>query len=134
MTISELIKEYRKTHHLSQRAFAQKCGVSNGYISMLENEKNPCTGKEISLTIEKLKALADGMCVSLSYLLDVLDDMPVDISGEDSAGSNNGDIEDPDEKAFLDLYRSVPEENRKELLALIETALKMSGLKKKEDK
>ena len=74
------------------------------------------------------------MSVSLSYLLDVLDDMPVDISGEDSAGSNNGDIEDPDEKVFLDLYRSVPEENRKELLALIETALKMSGLKKKEDK
>ena len=114
MTISELLKAYRKEHHLSQRAFAQKCGVSNGYISMLENEKNPCTGKEISLTIEKLKALADGMCVSLSYLLDVLDDMPVDISGED-------------------LYRSVPEENRKELLALIETALKMSGLKKKEE-
>lgn len=132
MTISELIKEYRKNHHLSQRAFAQKCGVSNGYISMLENEKNPCTGKEISLTIEKLKALADGMSVSLSYLLDVLDDMQVDISGEDSVGFNNGDIEDPDEKAFLDLYRSVPEENRKELLALIETALKMSGLKKKE--
>ena len=131
MTISELIKEYRKTHNLSQRAFAQKCGVSNGYISMLENKKNPCTGKEISLTIEKLKALADGMSVSLSYLLDVLDDMPVDISGEDSAASNNGDIEDLDEKAFMDLYRSVPEENRKELLALIETALKMSGLKKK---
>ena len=133
MTISELLKAYRKEHHLSQRAFAQKCGVSNGYISMLENEKNPCTGKEISLTIEKLKALADGMCVSLSYLLDVLDDMPVDISGEDSTGSNNGDTEDPDEKALLDLYRSVPEENRKELLALIETALKMSGLKKKEE-
>jgi transcriptional regulator with XRE-family HTH domain len=134
MTLSEFIKNYRKEHNLSQRKLAQKCGVSNGYISMIENEKNPCTGKEISLTIEKLKALADGMSVSLSYLLDVLDDMPVDISGEDSAGSNNGDIEDPDEKVFLDLYRSVPEENRKELLALIETALKMSGLKKKEDK
>lgn len=62
----------------------------------------------------------------------------IPVLGEVAAGTpisaiENVDYDDPDEKAFLDLYRSVPEENRKELFALIETALKMSGLKKKEE-
>ena len=38
-----------------------------------------------------------------------------------------------EEKAMHQLFQSVPQENQKELLALIETALKMSGLMKKEE-
>lgn len=36
MTLGEFIRKYRSEHDLSQRQFALKCGLSNGYISMLE--------------------------------------------------------------------------------------------------
>ena len=36
MTLSDLVQEYRREHGLSQRQFASICGLSNGYISMLE--------------------------------------------------------------------------------------------------
>ena len=36
MTLGDLIKEYRTAHDVSQRQFAAMCGLSNGYISMLE--------------------------------------------------------------------------------------------------
>lgn len=81
MTLGELIILYRKEHGLSQRAFAKVCGnVSNGYVSMIENGKNPNTGKPIVLSIDKLHALASGMGMSLQDLLEAVDDMPVDIS------------------------------------------------------
>jgi transcriptional regulator with XRE-family HTH domain len=41
MTLKDLIIEYRNDHGLSQRQFATACGLSNGYISMLEKEMNP---------------------------------------------------------------------------------------------
>lgn len=44
MTLSDFVKEYRKEHDLSQRQFAAICGLSNGYISMLEKNMNPKTG------------------------------------------------------------------------------------------
>jgi transcriptional regulator with XRE-family HTH domain len=41
MTLGEYIKKYRSEHGLSQRQFANLCGVSNGYASMLEKGMNP---------------------------------------------------------------------------------------------
>lgn len=41
MTLRDLISAYRKDHGLSQRQFANQCGLSNGYISMLEKGINP---------------------------------------------------------------------------------------------
>ena len=45
MTLSDLVQEYRREHGLSQRQFASICGLSNGYISMLERNVNPKTGQ-----------------------------------------------------------------------------------------
>ena len=44
MKIGDLIQKYRAEHDMSQRQFAIMCGLSNGYISMLEKGKNPKTG------------------------------------------------------------------------------------------
>lgn len=81
MKLGELIAAYRKDHHMSQRQFAKKCGdMSNGYVSMLENDYNPATGKSITPTIDKLICIASGMDMTLTELLEKADDMPVDIS------------------------------------------------------
>lgn len=81
MKLGELIAAYRKDNHMSQRQFAKKCGdMSNGYVSMLENDYNPATGKSITPTIDKLICIASGMDMTLTELLEKADDMPVDIS------------------------------------------------------
>ena len=78
MSIGEILREYRKEHGLSQRQFAEQCGdITNGYISMLEQGRNPTTGKPIIPSIDKLAALARGMNMTLHELVAMADDMPV---------------------------------------------------------
>ena len=88
MTIGDLIRTYRKDHGLSQRQFAINCGLSNGYISMLEKGENPKTKKPVTPTLHQLKKLADGMGMTIMEMLDAVDDMPVDISAEAMILSN----------------------------------------------
>lgn len=81
MQIGELILKYRSQHNLSQRQFAKKCGdISNGYISMLENNLNPATNKSITPTIDKLRLIAHGMDMSLDDLFKVVDDTLVSLN------------------------------------------------------
>lgn len=83
MTLSELVVEYRKEHDLSQRQFAIQCGVSNGYIAMLEKNLNPKTGQPLVPTIPYLQKIAFGMGLTLSELFASVEDMPVDIGLDD---------------------------------------------------
>lgn len=83
MRLGDFITQYRLSHSLSQRQFATTCGLSNGYISMLEKGINPATQKPVTPTIPQLKKLAAGMCLSLMELLEQVDDMSIDISGRE---------------------------------------------------
>lgn len=85
MTIGDVIKKYREEHDLSQRQFALKCGISNGYISMLERGENPKTHEPIMPSLAALKAIASAMELSLNDLLTQVDDMPVDLSEDADA-------------------------------------------------
>ena len=61
MKIEQIVKEYRKEHNLSQRAFASLCGLSSTYIWYLEQGKNPQTGRPMQPSIpalNKFKAMA----------------------------------------------------------------------------
>ena len=49
MTLGMIIKEYRERNRLSQRQFALMCDVSNGYISMLEEGRNPKTNEPMEI-------------------------------------------------------------------------------------
>lgn len=80
MTLGELIKQYRERNNLSQRKFAIRCGLSNGYISMLEDGKNPKTGKPLVTKIENIMKIASAMGYTLSELFSSVDDMEIDIS------------------------------------------------------
>ena len=79
MTIGEVIVAYRKEHGLSQREFAKQANVSNGYISMLENNENPKTGQPIQPTLPIMKSLASAMGISLHSLMKQADDTVVDV-------------------------------------------------------
>lgn len=78
MKLGDLIRSYRESHDLSQRQFALRCKLSNGYICILEKGINPNTQRPMIPTIPQLKKLAAGMDMSLSDLFEKVDDMPID--------------------------------------------------------
>ena len=69
MTLGEYIKRYRKEHDLSQRQFAAQCGLSNGYISMLERGENPKTHKPIKPTLYAVSTLMFVVILALLLLV-----------------------------------------------------------------
>lgn len=73
MTLGEIVIKYRGDHQLSQRQFAMKCGVSNGYISMIEKNENPATGKPLELSLPKIKAIAAAMGLTADELMRMAD-------------------------------------------------------------
>ena len=79
MTLGELIKKYRDEHNLSQRQFAEVCGLSNGYISMIEKGENPKTKLPVTPTLPAYQKIALGMGINVASLFSYIDDTPVDI-------------------------------------------------------
>ena len=73
MTLGELIKEYRSKNNLSMDAFADKSGISKAYISLLEKNKHPKTGKPISPSIQCIKQAADAMNIDFNILFSKID-------------------------------------------------------------
>lgn len=81
MKIGNIIKEYRINHNLSMQSFADKCGLSKGYISMLEKGKHPQNGKEIIPSIDTVQKIASAMGITVDNLLEAVDsDQPIVVS------------------------------------------------------
>lgn len=80
MEIGELVKEYREKNGLSQRQFSKISGISNGYISMIEEGKNPKTGEALTPSLATLKKLAIAMKMSLNDLMSLTEDSNVMLS------------------------------------------------------
>ncbi len=79
MDLRNFIIKYRSEHSLSQRQFSEACGMSNGYISMIERGENPKTKLPVTPTLTALKKIASGMGMTLSALLTEVDDMDVNL-------------------------------------------------------
>lgn len=73
MTLGEIIKEYREQHHLSQSAFARMSGLSKSYISLLELNRHPKTGKPIAPSIESIRLSASAMHMDFDDLFSKID-------------------------------------------------------------
>ena len=114
MTLSEVIANYRNEHSLSQRQFATHCGLSNGYISMVEKNSNPSTGKPIVPSLPYLKKLAHGMHISVDELLSMCDDMPISIKKPPTETDERSDAI----AELSALYSSLSDENKQIVLAL----------------
>lgn len=76
LTLGDIIYQWRheKEHKMSQEQFGEKIGTSRMYISMLENNYNPSTGKPINPSLTVLKACADAMNIDVDILMKKLDD------------------------------------------------------------
>lgn len=105
MKLSNVITDYRKQMQISQREFARRCGLSNSYISFIENEYNPRTGKPIVPTLEQYQKIASGMGLTVHELFERLDeDSPVDLHVSDAP---NAPIVIPDSEMFLKVMENM---------------------------
>lgn len=121
MVLKEYLKEYRASRSLSQRQFAEACGLSNGYISMIERGYNPKTKEPIICSLPTLQKLASGMHISLNQLLTDIDDMPVDLTGECQTGNrpapkNESRPNDPIDIELFDIIAGLPQDKKIEAL------------------
>lgn len=73
MTLGNIIKKFRVEHSLSMDAFSERSGISKAYISLLEKNKHPQTGKEIAPSIQCIKQAAHGMNMDFNTLFGMID-------------------------------------------------------------
>ena len=73
MTLGNIIKDYRKSHNMSMDLFAEKSGISKAYISLLEKNRHPKTGKPIAPSIQCIKQAAEGMGMDFNALFGIID-------------------------------------------------------------
>ena len=61
MFIGELINQHRKDHGLTMEEFAERAGISKGYVSMLEKNENPKTKEPIIPSLPTIRKIAIAM-------------------------------------------------------------------------
>jgi len=76
MDLGERIKKLQKMNNYSLRELASKVGISHTFLSDIENNRsNP--------SLERLKDIADGLNVNVSFLLGEKDEMDNWLTDED---------------------------------------------------
>lgn len=73
MTLGDMIKNYRSEHRLSQDAIASRTGLSKAYISILERNINPSTGRPPEPTIKTIGLIADAIDSDFDSVISNLD-------------------------------------------------------------
>lgn len=73
MFLGEIIKQFREENNMTMETFAAKAGLSKGYISMLEKNKNPKSSKQLLPSIDTFKKAAKVMSMSADDLIRMTD-------------------------------------------------------------
>ena len=110
MTLQEYVVKFRTEHGITQRQFAKMCDISSGYMSMIENNLNPKTGKPPTLTFPTIKKLAAAMGTSVHELAG-------DIDGQTWSTVDEAILSE-DERDLIMYYRDMTISKKHLLLAL----------------
>lgn len=73
MTLGDFIKKYRTEHSMSMDKFSELSGISKSYISLLERNQHPITGKTIAPSIKCIRQVADCVHIDFNTLFSMLD-------------------------------------------------------------
>ena len=118
MTLGDIIKDYIKKHDLSMDAFSEKSGISKAYISLLEKNKHPKTGKNIAPSIQCIKQAADGMNMDFNVLFGLIDGNVT--VGESIKKENIFNFDsDPDVRRIQRARQKMPEEDRAFMMQML---------------
>ena len=139
MTLGEIIKEYRLSHAMSMDDFSKASGISKAYISLLEKNKHPKTGKPITPSITILLQSAEAMHITLDDLWLRLDpDHPITIDDPPAPTPTSiAPISDETEAELLENFRMLNVVGRRMLIdrsrELIQLGYKKGALDGLED-
>ncbi len=123
MTLGDIIKEYRQAHSLSMEEFSRYSGLSKAYISLLEKNKHPKTGKPIIPSLYTIRRVGVALGMSFDDLFSKLDnDYLVEINE-----NGPGDIDkleyarkpQPHKTAYNLVIEQIPSFSDKQLQTLI---------------
>lgn len=118
MNLGALINYYRKINNISMEEFAEKSGLSKGYISILEKGHDPRSHKPLSPSLSTYNKIAKGMNVDLESLLSRINSSCLI---ELNANSNG-------RKRLLNYYDQLSEEGKKLLLHRAEELTKLDKI------
>lgn len=116
MKLGQIIKEYRREHRCSLREFADQCGVSFAQIRLMERGLNS-QGKPFVPTVKSMKAVAKGMGISLTALLENCDDMVIEWDADDVAIS-------PEKQELIDRILVATPDQLEKIKNIIDLVLK----------
>ena len=103
MKLGQIVKEYRTKNNMTMDTFAKRSGISKSYISMLENEKRPSSGKEVVPSISIIKKAADGMRIDFEELFALMADEMVSLDDDISDKFDNGSAVTELQQQILDI-------------------------------
>lgn len=84
MNLGNFIKEYRTNNEMTMETFSKRSGMSKGYVSMLEHNRNPKTDEPIVPSLEMIKKVAMTIGMDLDELIGKLDgDQPISLDHTD---------------------------------------------------
>lgn len=131
MRIGLIIQNYRMKHSMSMDAFAKKCGLSKGYIGMLEQGVHPKTKKPLHPSVDTIKRVAAGMGTDFDTLFKSLDE---DFTLNDTTIAEKTDTEDVQKKGIIRYIKTLiaaekeNKANRKQLEEILKMAEELYGV------
>ena len=115
MKLGNMIRTYREEHKLSLREFADRSGVSFAQVRLMEKGENT-HGGQLTPSIKSLKAVAKGMGISLTTLLENCDDMEIEWEADDVAIA-------PEKQALIDKILIASPEQLQKLKSIIDLVM-----------
>lgn len=116
MKLGQIIKEYRQKNNISMDTFAKRSGISKGYISMLENEKRPASGKEVIPSIAIIQKAAEGMRIDFDDLFAMMSDEVVSLQDDSFEKFDTSTIVTKAQKELLAITNQLSSEKQDFLL------------------
>ena len=131
MKLGEIIKVFRKKNKMTMQEFADRAGLSKGYISMLERSQHPQSQRKLVPSFETYQKVANAMSMSIDELVALLDDNETvrlnesSLSNSDATDSSSVDMIylTGDEKKLIETFRSSNKSQQARLLAYLDGLL-----------
>lgn len=112
MTLGDIIKNYRNENSVTMEYVASLCGITKGYVAMLEKNLNSKTGRPVKPTIETILKVCAGLKLDVDEVFKALDDDYVITLSSKSIDSS--DLTDSEKQLIIN-YRVLNQEGKEKI-------------------
>lgn len=105
MTLGDIIKQYRYDTHSTMETVANLCGITKGYVAMLEKNINPKTNRPIKPTLETILKVCKGLKLDVDEVFSKFNDDYV-VKINPTLQLDDSDILSENEFRIIEAYRA----------------------------